>query len=87
MRSLNKAAAKIVQEAVATVEIPPADFSGQYNLKRGIAGSATLASLGALGGASVGIAMFGTAFSGAWVFAPALGIVGLLAGRTGGKST
>lgn len=80
MRSFDRAAAKIEQEAVAAVERPPQDFSRSYDVGRGLAGGAAMASLGALGGASMGIAAFGTAISGAWVLAPVLGLVGLLAG-------
>ena len=82
MRSFDKAAAKIVEEAVSTVGVPPDDFKRPYDVRRGLAGGAAMASLGALGGASMGIAAFGSAISGAWVLAPALGLVGLLVGRS-----
>jgi hypothetical protein len=89
MRSLDKAAARIVQEAVATIEVPPQDFdsSGSYDMKRGLVSGAALASVGAFAGAGVGIAAFGTAISGAWVLAPVLGLVGLRAGRSGDKAS
>jgi hypothetical protein len=83
MHPLDKAAVKIVKEAVAKVERPPQDFSRPYNLERGLAGAATLGTLGGLGGAGIGIAVFGTAISGAWVLAPVLGLVGLAAGAVG----
>jgi hypothetical protein len=86
MRSLEKAAAKIVAEAVSTIGVPPEDFTRPYDVKRGLASGVAMASLGALGGASVGIAAFGTAISGAWVLAPVFGLVGLMAGRPGDKS-
>jgi hypothetical protein len=86
MHALNRAAAKIVQETVAAVERPPRDFSRPYDLGRGLVSGAAMATLGVLGGSGMGIAAFGTAISGAWVLAPVLGLVGLLAGATNDDS-
>ena len=81
MKEYEKAKAKLIKEAVSRVEVPPRDFSRDYDVTQGLIGAATLGTLGWLGGSSVGIAAFGTAISGAWAFAPVLAVLGLFAGR------
>ena len=71
---------KIITRSVKLVEVPPADFAKPYNYAAGVAASGTLGGLGLLVGSHAGIALFGTAISGAWILAPALGIAGLILG-------
>lgn len=80
MDILTNARKKIIQQRVAALEHPPKDFSKPYNVAAGLAGSGALTTLGALIGSHAGIALFGTAISGAWVLAPILGIAGLALG-------
>ena len=82
MKLLSKASQELVRRRVLAVEQPPPDFTKPYtySVKAGLIGGGTMATLGALVGSNVGIALFGTAISGAWILAPALGLVGLAAG-------
>jgi fatty acid desaturase len=80
MDILQKAREEIIKERVSAVESPPSDFSRPYNSNVGLAGGGALGTLGLVLGSHTGLALFGTAISGAWVLAPLLGIVGLAAG-------
>ena len=81
MDILANARRKIVMRSVKLVEVPPSDFAKPYNYSSGVAASGALGGLGLLIGSHAGIALFGTAISGAWVLAPALGIAGLMVGK------
>jgi len=80
MDILSDARRRIVRQRVATIERPPKDFSKPYNVAAGVAGAGALSALGAVIGSHAGIALFGTAISGAWILAPILGIAGLAFG-------
>ena len=80
MDILKDARQSIVTSRVKMIETPPKDFSKPYNISTGIVGGGTLGTVGLLLGSHTGIALFGTAISGAWILAPILGIIGLAAG-------
>ena len=82
MDLLETARKEAVRRRIAEVACPPEDFSTPYNWKAGLLGGASLGSLGALAGSSVGVAALGGAVSGAWVLAPILGAAGLMAGKS-----
>ena len=71
---------EMVRNAVCAIEIPPGDLSRPFNRSRAAIGAATLGGTGLALGSTTGLAIFGTAISGAWVFAPLLFAVGLAAG-------
>lgn len=80
MDILQEAARKVVRSYVAVVERPPKDFSQSYDKKRGAMSGAALAALGAVFGSYTGVALLGTAISGAWILAPLFGLAGLAVG-------
>lgn len=80
MDILQDARRKVIRSCVAVVERPPKDFSQSYDMTRGVMSGAALGTLGAAVGSYTGIALLGTAISGAWILAPVLGIAGLAVG-------
>jgi hypothetical protein len=85
MDILGSVKADIVKRRTATIERPPKDFNKPYNMKAGIIGGGALGTLGFVVGSSTGVALLGTAISGAWILAPILGLVGLAAGSRSSK--
>lgn len=77
MDILKNARNEIITQSVKAIEHPPKDFSKPYNVTDGIARGGALSALGLLLGSHAGIALFGTAISGAWILAPILGLGGL----------
>ena len=85
MDILGSVRACVIKSRVRTVEIPPKDFSKPYNMRAGIIGGGALGAVGLVVGSSTGVALLGTAISGAWILAPILGLVGLAAGSRSSK--
>lgn len=87
MNILQDARRRIIKRSVEMIEIPPEDFSTPYNLKTGLMGGGALGTAGVMFGSHAGLALFGTAISGAWVLAPILGIAGLAIGAYSSNDT
>lgn len=85
MDILGSVRADIVKSRVGTIERPPKDFAKPYNVKAGIMGGGALGTLGFIVGSSTGVALLGTAISGAWILAPVFGLIGLAAGSRSSK--
>lgn len=65
---------EIIKKSVSGIEQPPKDFNKPYNVMDGVVRGGALGGVGVVLGSHMGIALFGTAVSGAWILAPILGI-------------
>ncbi|STR45782.1 hypothetical protein [Iodobacter fluviatilis] len=81
MNEFQEAKNNIIKQVLGSVEVPPKDFSRDYDMTSGLIGAAVSGSIGAMLGSSIGIAAFGTAISGGWVLVPVFAVFGLLAGK------